>query len=515
MKEEKGKDEGGERLKKAIIGILLAAIMLASVVSLMVPMGSAVPTFIAADTFSDSGIAIKEKGKDVEINASKGKIVFNMPVTCIIGENLTIKGSASEGDSVDIAVDDIIKAMDIPIENGTFHTEISTVGYAPGSYKIEGFIDGNYSVGEDVSGQESDGSTAILLTSPGLTVNISTNVTYPGGSFVITGTATGTDHVDIITISPDGGNGTGLYEKSYPGVPGITNESIPVENNSFSKTINVSEYATPIPTLGRGGGGSGGVPRDSDGDGITDIDEMLAGTDPNDPCDPNPECAACLATRAYITWVSVPGRDDVYGTLSTAGNASELIKHIIDDYCGGDAGNLRSKTRDQILAILQDATIDTAGSDDLAWVGYLKVEALEIFDTGRPENPYPSIFGTHNGTITPYHDINVSNMYTYPCPGTGGHTEYVAFYNATTGEEIANGTWNGYQGAGDYYYIEFDSPFVLQATVTYNYTIITGSYPQIIHNQTLTNEYGTITCTEFIDANGKKYNSWIPAIRLE
>jgi phosphatidylserine/phosphatidylglycerophosphate/cardiolipin synthase-like enzyme len=48
-----------------------------------------------------------------------------------------------------------------------------------------------------------------------------------------------------------------------------------------------------------------------------------------------------------------------------------------------------------------------------------------VFDTGEPQNPYPSICGTHNGTITPNQTITVTKLYTYPCIGTGGHSEYV------------------------------------------------------------------------------------------
>ncbi|MHC1611452.1 MAG: hypothetical protein ACXQTW_07675, partial [Candidatus Methanospirareceae archaeon] len=53
------------------------------------------------------------------------------------------------------------------------------------------------------------------------------------------------------------------------------------------------------------------------------------------------------------------------------------------------------------------------------------------------------------------------------------------------------------------------------APYTYNYTIRTGSYPQIHHTSALPTANGWINCSEFVDANGKKYEEWIPAIRLE
>jgi hypothetical protein len=132
-----------------------------------------------------------------------------------------------------------------------------------------------------------------------------------------------------------------------------------------------------------------------------------------------------------------------------------------------------------------------------------------IFDTGS--GAYPSIMGTHNGTIKPYHTVNVSRMYTYPCAGTGGHAEYVRIWNES--ETLAEENWKGYKG--DWHNITFSKPFILLADGTYNYTIRTGSYPQIHHNRTFKVPDGEINCTEFVDANGKRYDDWIPAIKLE
>ena len=141
----------------------------------------------------------------------------------------------------------------------------------------------------------------------------------------------------------------------------------------------------------------------------------------------------------------------------------------------------------------------------------LTVTGLEIFDTEAPANPYPSISGTHNGTITPFNDINVSKIYTYPCPGTGGHTEYIKIWNVSEWNVTAK--WNGY--TGDWHNISFSEPFTLYANEEYNYTIRTGSYPQIHHTPALRTANGWINCTKFTDANGQTYNNWIPAIRLE
>ena len=136
--------------------------------------------------------------------------------------------------------------------------------------------------------------------------------------------------------------------------------------------------------------------------------------------------------------------------------------------------------------------------------------ASNEFDTGK--GTYPSISGTHYGTIIPNRNIRVNRIYTYPCAGTGGHIEYVEIWNETT-KECAVAEWNGYHVA-DYHNLTFNTTLTLEKDVIYNYIIETGSYPQIIHAPYKQLNEGNITCTSFEDANGKEYNDWIPAFRL-
>jgi hypothetical protein len=220
---------------------------------------------------------------------------------------------------------------------------------------------------------------------------------------------------------------------------------------------------------------------------------------------PFPEC---IKEGCYIAAIYSTGIDGVYGISEY--EEGELMNYLLSEY---SIAALVNSTQEVLLDILDELTVASAGSDDLVGVlpFNLTLYTEVFFDTGSSANPYPSIAGWHNGTITPLYDIvNITTLYTYPCPGTGGHTKYVKIWNSSW--EGAEAYWGGYNG--DWHNITFNNSFTLYANETYNYTIRTGSYPQIIHNRTLLTDNGWINCTEFTDANGRTYDNWIPAIKL-
>jgi uncharacterized repeat protein (TIGR01451 family) len=264
-----------------------------------------------------------------DVKVSEKDVTFDMPSTVVIGEDLEVRGMANAGDYIDIAIEDYVVYVGITIEaDGSFEEDLPTPETpgtgVPGSIVIEAFIrmagEPALPLGEDVSDIEEDGSTSVLLTAGSLTAEISTINVAQEDSFTVYGTAEGYDFVDIVTIAPKGGSGSGINPASVPDVPGITHDSSAVSDLDYSylKDIYVDEDAD---------------------------------------------------TGKYMVVVVTPGCNGVYDGI----NSQDLFgSEFVAKY--GPISDLASKTQGQILAIIEDATIDAEGSDDLLVKLYIKVE---------------------------------------------------------------------------------------------------------------------------------------------
>ncbi|MCW7075485.1 MAG: hypothetical protein OCU24_06535 [Candidatus Methanospirare jalkutatii] len=328
---------------------------------------------------------------------------------------------------------------------------------------------------------------------PRLNVSISKNAVLPDDSFEVYGNASA-DYVEIVAISPGGGGGTGL-----DGLYGVTIYTVPtfsLVNTSYNLNWNIT-LAPLIPngTTNRPPG--------------TNITINLTGPE-TDKYNfyKRIKVDGDADTGNYTILVLSPGIDGVYGD-----SLYKYIDTILDlDGAGPELGviDVSNKTQEEIVRVIEDATVNAVGSDDLIWMGNIIVSNDSYIDTGQSPNPYPSISGTHNGTIVPANDITVSKIFVYPCVGTGGHAEYVRIWG--NGVD-AHATWNGY-GGEDWNILHFNRTFTLEAGKEYNFTIKTGSYPQIFHEEVLETLDGSIVrCEEFVDANGKRHK-WIPAFKI-
>jgi len=191
----------------------------------------------------------------------------------------------------------------------------------------------------------------------------------------------------------------------------------------------------------------------------------------------------------------------LYVKTNQWGEYQQDAYNLPEGYKNGDTIHYYARFKGYKLE--EAATIDIAK-------GGTKLNFVFPFCLGfiTPKGTYPSIAGTHKGIIIPSATINVSHIETRACEGTGGHAKYVKI----TGDISSEAVWNGYND--EYHTLEFDVPFTLEKGKTYTYEIKTGSYPQIIHLSELEVPAGVITCTEFVDTNGKVYKEGIPSILL-
>lgn len=267
---------------------------------------------------------------------AKQLLNFDAPSTCAIGDLLLIEGTVNAGNTIDIAIDDVVipELNDISIDSYfDFGVELDTSEIdllkKVGSYRLKGYINRERGVGEVGGDEEDDGSLTIRMISNSLDVEVSKSEVETGDTFVISGTALGSKEVEILIISPTGSSGGGMESDSaIYGCPGVNYYTVPVArqtDDTFSKTIHVDESAL------------GGV---------------------------------------YLIVVLSRSTDNGYGARDSGiASISEALS----------TSQIQGKTQDQFFEILNAVTTDKAGSDDLMWAGAVRVEG-PIGESTLPRN---------------------------------------------------------------------------------------------------------------------------------
>ncbi|KAF5429288.1 PEGA domain-containing protein, partial [Candidatus Methanophagaceae archaeon] len=197
-----------------------------------------------------------------------------------IYEFIEVSGTAFGGTSnvyMDIRVINSVTTT----ESGYFETVIDTHGFPPHEYTITA-TSATASAKATLTIIPATGSIAVTSSPTGAAIELDGNSTHSKTNATISDVSPGTHS---IKLTLDG------YQSWSENVPVQAGETYYV-----NATLTPNPTPTPAPRgCGGGGGGGGGGPADTDGDGYCNIDETIMGTDPEDPCDPDPNCVACQA----------------------------------------------------------------------------------------------------------------------------------------------------------------------------------------------------------------------------
>ena len=271
------------------------------------------------------------KQDDIDIKVREIEVTIEVPRSVIIGETVTIKGTASAGTDVDIVIDDVLVYDDERLTDGEFEVDWDTSGKTVGSYTIEVYVDCDledtepgWRVDEPVGAIldahpeiDPDGSTTIRLVEPSVTAELPRTSVAQGDDLVIKGTAYGVDEVDILIVGPKG-----LTDTPVNLINGVIITTASVTDNEFEEDIT--------------------IPEDAD-------------------------------AGVYYIAVLTPGRDGSYGISKTYhppggyqdGELLYWLLEIYDEDDNNDLEELEGKNADQLMDLVGDVTINQAGSDDL------------------------------------------------------------------------------------------------------------------------------------------------------
>ena len=282
----------------------------------------------ATDYGTDYPNATRLDEEDIEITVSAKNVTFDVLSIVVIGDKITIRGTATSGTYVDISVDDMLysKLDDIVIEDGEFSKEVITteVGlYVPGIAELRAYIDCPFpSVAGSLPPTIDDGSTNVFMVEPWLTTSLSMDSVYQEDEFMVSGSAPGSREVVILSVPPKGGGGKSLLDKGVKGVA-LTKASVSTTDNTFSKKFWVQEDAD---------------------------------------------------SGVYYVIVLSPGMDGEWDMTGTSNLETALyLRYRIPSLT---SGIINTKTPDQIVEIFVDLT-QCAGSDDLMRILTIKVGKIE------------------------------------------------------------------------------------------------------------------------------------------
>ncbi len=264
----------------------------------------------------------------VDITVLEKEVVFDLPSTVVIGEKIEIKGTATSGTYVSIYIDDKMypKLENIVLVMGEFSQEVRTTDVGMnirGTVRLKAWIDCPTKAGEERPARSPDGEDAILLTTPLLTAELSSDAVVLEDDFTVSGTAQGATEVTILSIPPKGGGGKSLLDKGETGLS-LRKASVSTTDYTYSKKLTVQEDAT---------------------------------------------------TGYYDEYVLTAGMDGYWGMTGEQGlDAAFEKKYSVTELSGP---SIATKTQAQIQAILEDM-IYAPGSDDLMVKLRLKVEPAYV-----------------------------------------------------------------------------------------------------------------------------------------
>ncbi|MGB3459903.1 MAG: PGF-CTERM sorting domain-containing protein [Halobacteriota archaeon] len=265
----------------------------------------------------------------VDITVLEKEVAFDLPSTVVIGDKVTIIGTATSGTYVSVYVDDVLykKLENMVLVDGEFSQEVTTTDAGmnvPGSVRLKAWINCLTVAGEARPTRSPDGEDAILLTTPSLTAELSADAVALEDDFTAFGTAQGATEVTILSVPPKGGGGKSLLDKGATGLS-LRKASVSTTDYMYSKKMTVQEDAT---------------------------------------------------TGYYDEYVLTPGMDGYWGMTGEKDiNVAFEKKYGINDLSGP---SIATKTQTEIQDILEDM-IYAPGSDDLMVKLRLKAETPYVW----------------------------------------------------------------------------------------------------------------------------------------